>query len=53
MASSIVLPHDEIQNIWFEGYDFDPSKEPPMVAMRRWFTKDAALDATCQYLPIQ
>lgn len=52
MASPIVLPHDEIEDIWFGGYNFTPGNPPPMEALKRWFYKDPQFDATCQHAPI-
>jgi hypothetical protein len=51
MASPIVLPHDEIEDIWFGGYNFTPGNPPPMEALKRWFYKDPQFDATCQHPP--
>ena len=47
-APAIVLPHEEIEQLWFGGLDLKPGLPPSMDTMKRWFTKDPEFDASCK-----
>ena len=47
-ASTIVLPYQEIDHLWFGGLNLQPGEPPPMDAVKRWFRKDTIFDTTCK-----
>jgi hypothetical protein len=51
MSSSISLPHDEIETLWFGGLNLEPGKPPGMDAVKRWFSKNDTFDISCKYYP--
>jgi len=50
-ASKIVLPVEEIENLWFGGLDLGPGKPVAMDCAKRWFMGGEEFDTTCKYHP--
>jgi hypothetical protein len=53
MASPVVLPHDEIQDLWFGGLDLRPGQAPSFDVVKRWFFVNETFDSSCKYLRTQ
>lgn len=47
-ATTIVLPHEEIEQLWFGGLDLKPGCQPSTDAIKRWFRKDPEFDTSCK-----
>jgi hypothetical protein len=47
--SSVPLPCEEIEQIWFEGVVGGPGKPPNMGVFQRWFMVNPEFDSKCQY----
>jgi len=47
--STIVLPHEEIESLWFGGLDLQPGQAPSLgPLLKRWFHADTTFDSTCR-----
>src|SRR5256885_14310970 len=45
----IVLPHEEVESLWFGGLNLSPGAAPSMEALvKRWFLHDDKFDLTCR-----
>jgi hypothetical protein len=47
--STIILPHAEIDALWFGDLDLQPGKAPSMNAMMRWFRTEESFDTHCRF----
>jgi uncharacterized protein (DUF924 family) len=47
------LPHEEINQLWFGGLDFDPERPFPNDAVQRWFRQSDEFDNKCKYVLMQ
>jgi hypothetical protein len=48
--SATVLPHEQVETLWFGGLNLAPGAAPSVGAlMKRWFAHDHKFDATCRY----
>lgn len=48
----IVLPHEEVESLWFGGLNLGPGTAPSMEALvKRWFLHDHKFDSTCRCEP--
>lgn len=45
--SVVSLPHEEINELWFGGLEFDPEKPFPMEGVQRWFRQTDEFDHKC------
>ncbi len=45
----IVLPHQEIDQLWFGGLNLQTGQPPSRDAVKRWFRKDTTFDTNCRY----
>ena len=48
----IVLPQNEIEELWFGGLNLKAGQTPGMEAVLRWFRSDQAFDSSCKCLAI-
>jgi hypothetical protein len=49
MASAgIVLPNEEIEELWFGGLNLRAAHTPAMDAVKRWFFPDPNFDTSCK-----
>ena len=45
----IVLPHEEVESLWFGGLNLSPGAAPSIEALvKRWFLHDDKFDSTCR-----
>lgn len=49
-SSSIVLPCEEIESLWFGGLDLGQGKPITMECGKRWFMGGQEFDNACQYV---
>jgi hypothetical protein len=49
--SAIILPHKEVESLWFGGLNIRPGVAPSIEALvKRWFFQDHTFDSTCRCL---